>query len=123
MHRHKGQMRSGTSQVCINLHVGRGTWSLRLASLPGRASSSSLPSCCADVVSVCHVLRKAARRWAPLHAPPEISLNFLPALHKGKCLDLVARRGLAGGKESFVFLLIGSKGRAERVNGVSSAQM
>lgn len=45
MHVHKGQMRSGTSQVCVDLCVGRGTWSFRLASLPCRVGGSSLPSC------------------------------------------------------------------------------
>lgn len=51
--------------------------------------------------------------------PPDISLSFL---HKWERLDPGAERGLAGGKESFVFAVIGSKGRSERVNGVCSEQ-
>lgn len=81
MHVHKGQMRSGTSRVCVDLCVGRGTWSLRLASLPRRAGSSSLPSVCRlPAVSS----GKPQGRWAPPHAPSDISLGFLLPCTSGK---------------------------------------
>lgn len=105
---HQGQMRAGTSRLCANLHVGSGTWSPRSVSLPScRASATCLPW-----------PRESHQEQVRTTPPTWCLLRFLPAVRKWKHLDPGA-----GGKESFVFPLIGSKGRSQRVNGVFSAQM
>lgn len=99
-----GQMWSGTPRVRVNLG------SLRSASLlrQGTTAASSRAATCVPCPRECR--EEQVRTWCLLSFPLD--------MYGWKQLDPEA-----GGKESFVLPLTGSKGGSQRVNGVFSAQM
>lgn len=66
---HKGQMRSRSSRVCHNLHVGSGTWSL-----PEQGNSGSFPSCRAS--ATCLPCPRESREEQGRPAPPDACSAF-----------------------------------------------